>query len=432
MADMDFSRFKDFLKQYIGLDTLTVGETLIERAILDRMDHFQASPAGLRQNTATAIASYWDYLTTHLDERQQLIENVVVPETSFFRHPESFPVMIRHVLGLQAASPNRTLRILSLPCSTGEEPYSIAMALQSAGMPLQRTFILGIDISDRVLQHARKAIYGKNSFRGERTDFRNLYFSPDGQGLFSLNRAIRDQVQFRSGNLLDPLLLQNESRFDIIFCRNVLIYFDRPTQQLALKKLLQLLAPGGAVFVAPAEGALLATNGFRPSGPTSGFSYIPDTSPAPTSIALRLARVTTQTFVPPISDNRTRPVTAFHAQGVAPPMPAGTIIKPVECALLTARVLADKGLFPQALVACEKYLQTHPGEAEGHYLYGVICDAQNRTSEALGAYRKALYLVPEHAEALAHMAALLRQNGDTAGANRLEQRLHRLNSDTTS
>ncbi|MEG8305802.1 CheR family methyltransferase, partial [Bacillus mojavensis] len=118
-------RFFAFLKERIGLDVASVGEAIIERAVRQRCQSSQSPSA----------EAYWQHLQTSHDEQQALIEAVIVPETWFFRYPESFATLARLAQArLAEINQMRALRILSLPCSTGEEPYSIAMALLDAGL----------------------------------------------------------------------------------------------------------------------------------------------------------------------------------------------------------------------------------------------------------------------------------------------------------
>ena len=196
----DDSRFFSFLKERIGLDVTSVGEAIIERA--------------LRQREASAHCSdsdaYWHLLVTSAKEQQALIEAVIVPETWFFRYPESFATLgklAREQLDRLAGA--RPLRILSLPCSTGEEPYSIAMALIDAGMGPRQFKIDAIDISPISIARARHGVYGKNSFRGSDLGFRERFFNPVAEG-FEIVGQVRDCIEFQPGNLLDPKLAMRQ------------------------------------------------------------------------------------------------------------------------------------------------------------------------------------------------------------------------------
>ncbi len=165
-------RFFDFLKERIGLDVTSVGPAIIERAVRQRCIAAQAPSAD----------EYWRTLQDSQDEQQALIEAVIVPETWFFRYPESFATLAKLASKRLAEINNlRALRILSLPCSTGEEPYSIAMALLDAGLKPHQFKVDGMDVSPLSVEKARRALYGKNSFRGDDIAFRDRHFINEGE-----------------------------------------------------------------------------------------------------------------------------------------------------------------------------------------------------------------------------------------------------------
>ncbi len=148
---MSFAAIEQLLRQSMGLDAATVGASTIERAVTDRMQ-------------ACALATVDDYLG-YLErsglELQELTECVVVPETWFFRDEEAFAVLGRISADWLLRHPASTLRALSVPCSTGEEPYSIAMTLQDAGLPRKQIAVDAVDISVRaMLARARRGVYG--------------------------------------------------------------------------------------------------------------------------------------------------------------------------------------------------------------------------------------------------------------------------------
>ncbi|WP_143179239.1 CheR family methyltransferase, partial [Pseudomonas aeruginosa] len=236
-------RFERLLKSRIGLDASSVGSAVIERAVRQRM-------SGLALHDED---EYWMRLNGSPGEVQTLIEAVVVPETWFFRYPESFTTLARLAFErLPSLGGGRALRILSLPCSTGEEPYSIVMALLDAGLSEYLFEVDALDVSARVIERASLGVYGRNSFRGDELGFRDRHFSEVADG-YQLAEQVRRKVRFRCGNLLDPGLLAGEAPYDFVFCRNLLIYFDRPTQSEVVEVLKRLLRPDGAMFIGPAE-----------------------------------------------------------------------------------------------------------------------------------------------------------------------------------
>lgn len=406
-------RFFDFLKERIGLDVASVGEAIIERAVRQRSQALQGLSAD----------QYWQCLQTSSEEQQALIEAVIVPETWFFRYPESFATLARlAVTRLGEIKHMRALRILSLPCSTGEEPYSIAMALLDAGLSPHQFKVQGMDVSPLSVERARRGVYGKNSFRGQDLEFRERHFSAESDGYRVADR-VREQVRLQVGNLLDPQLLANEPTYDFVFCRNLLIYFDQPTQKQVFEVLKGLTHVDGVLFIGPAEGSLLGRLGMRSIGVPQSFAFSRHAEAAPPEpVFTPMPAPLPQRSAAPIA-SKPRAFSAFAAP-VAPIKPA-----PVhsDAADLLGQIatLANEGKSLEARAACELYLQTHPPAAQVFYWLGLLSDVAGSALEAQGCYRKALYLEPQHPQALMHLAALLESQGDTAGARRLQARAAR-------
>ena len=229
--------------------------------------------------SATGVDDERDYLMrvqASPAEMQLLIESVVVPETWFFRYPESQQAMAQlaceRLFGAGAAD-ERVLRVLSLPCSSGEEPYSIAMALLDAGVPASRFQIDALDISERVVQFARRGLYGRNSFRGDALDYRDRYFTETGDG-HQLSAQVMERVRFQSGNLFDAGLLAHAPAYDFVFCRNLLIYFDQATQERAVQVLRRHTREDGVLFVGPAETSLLTARRLPPVAMPHCFAFL--------------------------------------------------------------------------------------------------------------------------------------------------------------
>ena len=397
------------LKSRIGLDAESVGRSVIVRAVSQRM-------SSLGQDS---LESYWLTLGGSPREQQALVEAVVVPETWFFRYPESFSALAslaleRHAQ-LQGARP---LRLISLPCSSGEEPYSIAMTLLDNGLTPQQFQIDALDVSDKVLERARMGLYGRNSFRGDALAFRERFFREQASGSFLLDERVRNCVRLRTGNLLDVSLFAGEPAYDFIFCRNLLIYFDRPTQVRVLELLKRQLHSDGTLFIGPAEASLASQNGLQALGRQQTFAF-------------RLAPLT------PIKKQPERaPVNRTRALPVTPPRPAQTVrprvlsqapsapTLPAATVDIWAEVasLANAGRTDEARQRCEQHLQQNGPGASAYYWLGLLSDSAGRSEQACAYYRKAIYLEPQHREALTHLAAHLESQGDLAGAQRLYRR----------
>ncbi|AIN56885.1 CheR family methyltransferase [Pseudomonas soli] len=408
---MSEQRFFRFLQERIGLDVESVGTAMVERALRQRCTLVQAAD----------LDDYWLRLQQSSDEQQALIEAVIVPETWFFRYPESFTALagLAHKRAAKLAGA-RPLRILSLPCSTGEEPYSIAMALLDAGLSPGAFRVDGIDISPSSVAKGEQALYGRNSFRGSELAFRERHFSPSGD-THRLDERVRQQVSLQAGNVLDPALKAREGLYDFVFCRNLLIYFDVPTQQRVFEVLKRLIHAQGVLFIGPAEGSLLARLGMRPLGIAQSFAYVrQDDAPRPVAKPLPVARQPVAAPLPP-RVVALPPRVARSSAVPATPVPAQD---EAQLLALIARQ-ANAGENRQARADCERYLRQFAPKAQVYYWLGLLSDTEGDAAQAITHYRKALYLEPQHPEALMHLAMLLAAQGDEAGARRLQERAAR-------
>ena len=385
-----------FLRETIGLDAGSIGRGVVERAILDRQ---RAAGA------ADAIA-YLARLRSSKEELQALIEAVVVPETWFFRDPGAFDALssvVRHGAVPMATEP---LRLLSVPCSTGEEPYSMAMALLDAGVPSARFQVDAMEISTRALALAEAATYGRNSFRGSGAMGREHHFEPAPRGRRVCER-VRRQVRFRHGNMLACPFAPGRDRFDIVFCRNLLIYFDRAAQDRAIQTLGALLKPEGLLFVGSSEGGLALNHAFV-------------SAKLPMAFAFRR---------PHARADRSRTATKRRAARAtaAAPAPAAAEAPPVAAVTLEEiRAVADQGRFDEAAALCEEHVRAMGPSADAFCLLGVVRDAAGEVDAAAASYRKALYLEPAHADAVMHLALLVERQGREAEAKVLWSRARRL------
>lgn len=376
------ARFDAWLMRETGMDAATLGHHALARAVAERARVALGEP-----EPDGALDAYWQLLNTSADERQALIETLVVPETWFFRDREAFVALARLADARLVREPARALRVLSAPCSTGEEPYSIAMALLDAGIGPARFSIDAIDISARAIERARDGVYGRNSFRGHPLEFRDRHFRETAGG-WRLDARVREPVRFVRASLFD-LPLDAGARYDFIFCRNVLIYFNRDAQDQSIRLLDQQLADGGTIFVGPAETGLMMRHTL---------------APAPRAAA-----------------NGASPSRAAPAAPDRPATPPDTPASTLE----HARLLADTGRLDEAERIAHAFTLAHGPDADAFYLLGLIADARGLDADAQDFYRKTLYLQPNHYEALTHLAALRDAAGDAAGARQLMSRAQR-------
>lgn len=454
---MSLARFATWLLEETGIEAESLGAQALARAVAARAAATGSSGAsgvngsiGLSDSMPDAThEAYWQLLTTTSAERQALIDTLVVPETWFFREREAFGALARGGMERLVRHPGEVLRVLSAPCSTGEEPYSAAMALLDAGFAHDQFGIDAIDISSASIEAAARGVYGRNAFRGDALAFRERYFHAVPNG-WQLADTVQRAVHFERANLFE-WLAAHPVRYDFIFCRNVLIYFDRQAQDRAIGLLRARLADGGMIFVGPAETGLMMRHefasaqiplafGFRWTGGEGAQATVPATA-APVSTAyataphaplrpLHAAPPPRAAALPATMSSKANrlpltpkaaPLFAAPAFAAPKPAPAATNFPTLE----EARRLADAGSLDAAARAATQHAQTAPDDAEVWYLLGLIADAQGEAELALGHYRKTLYLEPGHYEALTHLAALLEVQGDADGAQRLMRRAER-------
>jgi chemotaxis protein methyltransferase WspC len=408
---------EELLKRTMGLDPASIGSAAIARAV-----HQRLSACDLHDTR-----DYWKHLRSSETELQELIDVVVVPETWFFRDREAFAALAR--IACTEWLPTHqsgVLRLLSLPCSTGEEPYTMALALGEAGFPADRFRIDAIDISARALEHARGALYGRNSFRGHDLAFRDRHFTPTTSG-YQLADSIRRHVHFRHGNLFSSGFLRDADPYDAIFCRNVLIYFDSATQDRAVTVLARLLTTSGLLFVGAAETNLLLSHGFvsakiplacafrRPGTADEPKTSLPHAVDHPPRRRARSQAAAVRVAV----RASVKPATALAVPSVVSPTADGDPI-------IEAARLADQGRLGEAAELCEQHLRQHGPSADVFHLMGLLGDAAGHHAEAGSYYRKALYLDPTHYQALVHLACVLEKQGDATAARVFRDRARRV------
>jgi chemotaxis protein methyltransferase WspC len=403
------ARIASLLKQDLGLEAELLGAGAVERAVRERQAARRLADA----------AAYWALLCRCAEERQALIEAVVVPETWFFRDQGAFDALVQQALPeWRRQLPAGPMRLLSLPSSTGEEPYSIAMTLLEAGVDASAFRVDAIDISERALATARRAVYRRNSFRGRSLERCARHLDVEGP-LHRLRSSVTACVQFRHGNLFDDAGLRGASPYDVVFCRNLLIYFDLPAQDRAMRVLEGLLSPRGFLFLGPSEAALALVHRWKPVNVPLSFGFRP---PAAAGAEKALPRPAPVPSVPiPRAAARKGATVVRPAKIQAPAAPSRSVAAN-EDLLARAERLANEGKLREASDCCESFVARHGPNAQAFYLLGLVRDAEGDAKAAAAHYRKALYLEPAHRQALAHLAMILERSGDAAGARVLRDR----------
>lgn len=323
-----------------------------------------------------------------------LLESVLVHETWFFRDPAVFDGVVEC-----SRSRGAPVRVLSAPCSTGEEAYSLAIALRRAGRDQGTFSVLGVDVSEPALSRARNARYGAGAFRAGGAGPADCGLERDGDG-WVVPVALREPVRFRRANLVADGVLSDEAPFDVVLCRNLLVYLSPAGQARLFRALSRLVAPGGWLFLGHADA--LPPEGFVRAAPER-FSWRRADAPD--------ARDETSHRVP-----RVPPPEVARSEAAPPPAPP---------TIETARALADEGRLEQAVAVCEGLLARTGHDAESYALLGTLHQARGKADDAMRAWQRAVYLDPEHPEALLQLGLALRARGEGARAEALLARAAR-------
>ncbi len=248
VSDEEYLRLGEFLYRRTGMVFVETKRYYVERRVADRM-----AATGSR-----SFASYFARLRGDLDgEVEQFINAFTVNETYFYREDHQLRCLTTDLLAQRVAGrpPAQPLRIWSLPCSTGEEPYSIAMWLLDnwAQVDAWDIEIIGSDIDTRVLEAARQGVYGRRALMRLTPDLIARYFDTVDEEHWRIIADLRDSVRFSTVNVMQPEQTGAQGRFDVIFCRNMLIYFDDASRRLAAETLFESLLPGGFICLGHTE-----------------------------------------------------------------------------------------------------------------------------------------------------------------------------------
>jgi chemotaxis protein methyltransferase CheR len=336
-----------------------------------------------------------------------LVENTVVGETYFFRHPEQF-ALLRHLLSRDVRS--RPLRIWSAACASGEEPYSLAMVLLEGGHPTARGQILATDVSERALRKARAGVYGAWSLRHGPPPWAARFLRGEVPRV-EVDPEVRGLVRFERHNLLADVA--PEADLDLVLCRNVLIYFEPDTVRSVLETLSRALRAGGLLLLAPVELPLAAGSGLEVV--EDGFALL-RRAPGP-GMSGRAPSPRLEPRPPPGGRRESRPSPQAAAPAGAP-TPARPPAAPEPSRFDEAREAARRGDPALAERIALAAPPDDPRLAECFLLLAMAAEARGDDEAAVGALRRALYLEPGLAVAHASLVPLFSRLGDRGGAER--------------
>jgi chemotaxis protein methyltransferase CheR len=259
LPDDTFRLLRDFIHGYCGIFFDDGSKFLLERRLSRRLE----------QRQLNSFEEYYHFLRYDRKREEELtilVDNLTTNETYFFRESPQLRAFSEEILPEFRSRPDgrKTLRIWSAGCSTGEEPYTIAILLLESGDWWRdwQVEILGSDINQRVLHTARKGVYRKGALRATGPDMLAKYFIEEDKGSFRIIDQVRQLVSFSYLNLLDPFKTSLVNNMDIIFCRNVIIYFDKEAKKKVIASFFDKIKEGGYLLLGHSESLINISNAF--------------------------------------------------------------------------------------------------------------------------------------------------------------------------
>ena len=432
LSDGDFTRVRDVLGKAAGLVFDDSRRDSMAYSLGERM-----SSCG----TAT-VDEYLRRIARDADELQALLNEVTIQETHFFRNPPQFRALRQHVLPQlikRAATGSRRLRIWSAGCSTGEEPYSVAMLVREL-LPLTDGWdvrIVATDLSTRALEVARAGRYGARALGAAPPDDVARWFLRHGED-YVVRPEVRELVEFRHHNLVtEPAPFDKDDPIDLLLCRNVTIYFSRDTTRRLMTQFHGALSDGGYLFLGHSETLWQVNDEFRLVTLGDAFVYRRE-APGDDRRAVLPDRRTGDDGLPADGERRvvkgdrrggspweklTKPRSlpfprpargprSFESLGSALPVP-----EPVD-AITEVRLALRDGRYAEAAALAAAVVVADPLRADAYYLHGLALANQGRDSEALAELRKAVYVDPMAGFAHFLLGGVLARLGDAPGAAR--------------
>lgn len=402
LGDLAFLPLKDFVLGSTGL-----------AYFVDKDADFAARLARrIKALDLLSCSSYFAVLRHPVDgpaEMERLVGELTIGETYFFRQIEHFDLLRSRILPeiLQRKAQSRTLSIWSAGSAIGAEAYSISILLKTefaARLEDWHVSITATDLNVDFLAAAREGVYTKWALRSLPPHLLNTCFEHDGVKS-QLRPQFRDNVYFSYHNLVDEAHFDTVPRspFDIIMCRNVMIYFSQEQNRRLIQNFHSLLQPGGWLIVGHAE---------------YGGQLFPDYETVNTGNAVVFRKPCREASIPP-------PPPTFELS--LPPVPPVVLPEaPPAVQIRTARVLADRGEWTAAEQLCRQRLAVDSLDCEAHFTLGLILEHRGLDAEAITEMRSTIYLDRNFALAYYHLGMLLRRTGDVAGSRKAFRNLERI------
>jgi chemotaxis protein methyltransferase CheR len=259
LTTADFDRFREFFYRRTGIQFLPNKRYFVDKRVL----------ASILESGAPDFRTWFAQLRLDGDERllQDVINSMTVNESYFFREDYQFDCLVNSVLPLLVTGRSTApIRILTLPSSTGDEAYSIAIWLLEHWGRINEfdVEITGVDIDTHVVELAKAGVFGDRALMHVGSILRSRYFTALGAGQYQIASDLRGAIGFKVANICEPREMQRLRDYDVIFCRNLLIYFDELSSRRAAENLYGALRPGGYLFLGHSESMSRISSIFKP------------------------------------------------------------------------------------------------------------------------------------------------------------------------
>ncbi len=264
IGDDEFTNLRDFIYEQSGIFIADNRKYLLENRLVNRLKELNLKSFG-------EYFYFLKYDAGRKKELNRLFEVVTTNETSFYRNPPQLKVfqdiILKEVLDAQRKAGQKSLHIWSAGCSTGEEPYTLSIMLHEVLRTEIGSWNIRItanDLSEGVLQSARRGVYSEYALRTTPPEIIARYFQNEGEGRFRVKSEVRSLVQFGQINLSDRMQVKRIERSQIVFCRNVIIYFDEEMKRQVIGSYYDNLLAGGYLFIGHSESLHNLSRAFRP------------------------------------------------------------------------------------------------------------------------------------------------------------------------
>lgn len=373
---------------------------------------FLAEVARERQlaNHLPDLASYLQALAAGrlANEWQKLLPAITVKESSLFRTPPHFATLSNHLIPelVRTRSATRTLRLWSAGCARGEEPTTLSMVLAEHELLTGWSWnILATDVDEEALAQARLGLFSERAMAAVPEELKARYFFRKGD-LWAASSQLTTRIVYKTLNLVAEPFPTFPQPFDVIFLRNVLIYFRISSQQRVLERIAEVLADDGYLFLGPAETVWQVSDRFEPVDFGACFVYRKRTSPRP----LPLPAPQPPRVIP--SGGKALPELQTHRSLAVTPPKEAKATDPLEEVVK----LVVKGSLDRAQAKLKEILAANPAEPQAHALEGYILEVMGDSQAAICGFRAALYLEPSLFQVRLLLAHTLRRIGEAARA----------------